>query len=86
MHTNLDEERVQSRSFLQNRLWMTPYMLRFEFETVHIIRMLQIFVSKSYDATSHFETTCIDVLDIFRRATGADFDFSKVQHNLEDQE
>lgn len=46
----------------------------------------QIFISKSYDATSHFETTCIDVLDIFRRATGADFDFSKVKHNLEDQE
>jgi len=53
---------------------------------VCMIHVLQIFVSKSYDATSHFETTCIDVLDIFRRATGADFDFSKVQHNLEDQE
>jgi len=46
----------------------------------------QVFLSKSYDATSHFETTCIDVLDIFRRATGADFDFSKVKHNLEDTE
>lgn len=57
-----------------------------EFEMVCMIHVLQIFVSKSYDATSHFETTCIDVLDIFRRATGADFDFSKVQHNLEDQE
>jgi Rab GDP dissociation inhibitor len=46
----------------------------------------QVFVSKTYDPTTHFETTCIDVLDIFRRATGADFDFSKVQHNLEDVE
>jgi Rab GDP dissociation inhibitor len=46
----------------------------------------QIFISKSYDATSHFETTCIDVLDIFRRATGADFDFSKVKHTLEETE
>jgi len=46
----------------------------------------QIFLSKSYDATSHFETTCADVLDIFRRATGADFDFSNVKHNLEDIE
>lgn len=44
----------------------------------------QVFVSKSYDATTHFETTCNDVLDIFRRATGEDFDFSKVQHNLDD--
>lgn len=46
----------------------------------------QLFISKSYDATSHFETTCLDVLDIFKRGTGEDFDFSKVQHTLEDQE
>ncbi|KAJ6172336.1 Rab GDP-dissociation inhibitor [Penicillium chermesinum] len=29
-----------------------------------------IFISKSYDATSHFETTTTDVRDIYRRATG----------------
>lgn len=46
----------------------------------------QLFISASYDATSHFETTCLDVLDIFRRGTGEDFDFSKVKHTLEEQE
>ena len=46
----------------------------------------QLFISKSYDATSHFETTCKDVLDIFERGTGAQFDFTQVKHNLEDQE
>lgn len=46
----------------------------------------QVFISKTYDATSHFETTCLDVLDIFKRGTGEEFDFSKVKHNLEDQE
>jgi Rab GDP dissociation inhibitor len=45
-----------------------------------------VFISKSYDATSHFETTCLDVLDIFKRGTGEEFDFSKVKHNLEDQD
>merc|ERR1719381_141116 len=44
----------------------------------------QMFVSKSYDATSHFETTCQDVLDIFKRGTGEEFDLTKVKHNLED--
>jgi len=29
-----------------------------------------IFISKSYDATSHFETTTDDVKDIFRRCMG----------------
>ncbi|KAG0422461.1 hypothetical protein HPB47_001726 [Ixodes persulcatus] len=47
----------------------------------------QVFISESYDATTHFETTCLDVLDIFRRGTGEDFDFSKVKHDLgEEQE
>ncbi|XP_027201068.1 GDP dissociation inhibitor [Dermatophagoides pteronyssinus] len=44
----------------------------------------QVFISTSFDATSHFETTCSDVLDIFRRGTGEDFDFSKVKRDLND--
>nr|QBH73816.1 rab gdp-dissociation inhibitor [Carausius morosus] len=46
----------------------------------------QIFISKSFDATTHFETTCDDVLDIFRRGTGEDFDFSKVKHDLDEEQ
>ncbi|KJE91178.1 rab GDP dissociation inhibitor beta [Capsaspora owczarzaki ATCC 30864] len=30
----------------------------------------QVFVTKSYDATSHFETTCLDIMDVFQRITG----------------
>jgi len=37
-----------------------------------------VFVSKSYDASSHFETTCLDVLELYKKATGEPFDFSKV--------
>ncbi|XP_065206273.1 rab GDP dissociation inhibitor beta [Planococcus citri] len=39
----------------------------------------QLFISTSYDATTHFETVCNDVLEIFKRGTGEDFDFSKVK-------
>jgi RAB proteins geranylgeranyltransferase component A (RAB escort protein) len=46
----------------------------------------QVFISASYDATTHFETTCLDVLDIFKRGTGEDFDFSKVKLDLGDEE
>lgn len=46
----------------------------------------QIFISQNYDATSHFETTCMDVLDIFKRGTGEEFDFSKIKRDLEDEE
>uniref|UniRef100_A0A8C5MXP5 Rab GDP dissociation inhibitor n=1 Tax=Leptobrachium leishanense TaxID=445787 RepID=A0A8C5MXP5_9ANUR len=34
-----------------------------------------IFISRSYDATTHFETTCDDIKDIFQRMTGATLDF-----------
>ena len=47
----------------------------------------QIFISKSYDPTSHFETTCTDVLDVFKRGTTESFDFTKITHlSLEDNE
>jgi len=50
-----------------------------------VIFISKLFISKTYDATSHFETTCLNVLDIFKRGTGEDFDFSKVKHTLEEQ-
>lgn len=32
----------------------------------------KVFISTSYDATSHFETTCLDVFDMYKRITGKD--------------
>lgn len=46
----------------------------------------QVFISASYDATSHFETTCMDVLNLFKRATGEEFDFNKVKQELGDED
>ena len=43
----------------------------------------RIFISSSYDATTHFETTCEDVVDIYQRVTGQPFDFSVVQSQIE---
>lgn len=35
------------------------------------------YISKSYDATSHFESTMDDVLDMYFRITGKKFDLTK---------
>ena len=43
-------------------------------------------MSKSYDATTHFETTCNDIVEMYHRITGSEFDFSKVQKDLESVE
>lgn len=36
----------------------------------------QVFISTTFDATSHFETTCFDVADLYRRITGKDLDLT----------
>ncbi|XP_070784856.1 rab GDP dissociation inhibitor beta isoform X2 [Enoplosus armatus] len=44
----------------------------------------QIFISRTYDATTHFETTCDDIKDIYRRMTGSDFDFAEMERKKQD--
>uniref|UniRef100_A0A3B3Y9R3 Rab GDP dissociation inhibitor n=2 Tax=Poecilia TaxID=8080 RepID=A0A3B3Y9R3_9TELE len=44
----------------------------------------QIFISRSYDATTHFETTCADIKDIYKRMTGSDFDFAEMERKKQD--
>jgi Rab GDP dissociation inhibitor len=46
----------------------------------------RVFVSQSYDATTHFETACHDVLDIYKRIVGEEFDFKKVHNKLENHD
>jgi Rab GDP dissociation inhibitor len=39
------------------------------------------FISCGYDATTHFETTVRDVLDMYKRITGKDLDLSDKDPN-----
>lgn len=43
-----------------------------------------IFISESLDATTHFETTCEDIVKIYEKITGEPFDFSKLDEKLEE--
>jgi Rab GDP dissociation inhibitor len=40
-------------------------------------------VTRSYDATSHFETMCDDVKDVWRRAVGEDLVLKKREDALQ---
>lgn len=35
----------------------------------------QVFVSRSFDETNHFEQECEDVMDLYRRVTGSELCF-----------
>ncbi|TPP58199.1 Rab GDP dissociation inhibitor beta [Fasciola gigantica] len=52
------------------------------FEPVDDGRSSKIFISSSYDASTHFESTCEDVLNLYERITGQPFDFSKVSEKM----
>lgn len=58
-------------SVLEKFTYVSPNMVPKEDGT-----KTKIFISSSYDATSHFETTCEDVIDIYKRVTGKDVDLS----------
>ncbi|XP_062842207.1 rab GDP dissociation inhibitor alpha [Trichomycterus rosablanca] len=43
----------------------------------------QVFVSRSYNATSHFGAECEDIKDLFCRMTGSEFSFKDFQRKFE---
>lgn len=45
----------------------------------------QCFISKSYDATSHFETCANDVLSLYTRITGTELDMN-ISADMNDDE
>ena len=44
-----------------------------------------VFVTKSYDATSHFESASNDVLEIYARITGTPLDLDAIEANDEEE-
>ncbi|MEQ2197475.1 hypothetical protein XENOCAPTIV_030063 [Xenoophorus captivus] len=53
-------------------------------ELLEPIDQKSVFASRSYDATTHFETTCNDIKDIYKRMTGTDFDFENMKRKQND--
>jgi len=86
VETNNPEQEIQPGLALLGPIKQKFVTVSDYFEPVESGMDSQVFISTSYDATTHFETTCLDVLDIFKRGTGEEFDFSKVKHNLGDEE
>merc|ERR1712176_1618058 len=52
------------------------FIVKDTFEPVSDGKDDQAFISKSYDATSHFETASLDILDLYKRIRGEDLDLT----------
>lgn len=46
----------------------------------------KLFIARSYDATSHFETICDDVKDVYKRFAGEPLEVKKRPSAEEEQE
>ncbi|XP_046730672.1 rab GDP dissociation inhibitor beta [Silurus meridionalis] len=46
-------------------------------------RRSQVFISRSYDATSHYDMECEDIKNLFRRMTGTEFSFEDFRRECE---
>jgi len=86
VETNNPEAELAPGLALLNPILHKFVTIKDVFEPISDGKDSQIFISKSYDATSHFETTCQDIKDIYERIHGEKFDFEKVKlSGLEEQ-
>jgi len=46
----------------------------------------QVFISRSFDAETHFDKSCEDILDIYKRITGKDMDLTPPKKSEESKE
>jgi Rab GDP dissociation inhibitor len=52
------------------------YNVRDLYEPVEDGKKDQVFISRSFDPETHFDKSCEDILDIYKRITGKDMDFT----------
>uniref|UniRef100_A0A8C4X0P3 Rab GDP dissociation inhibitor n=1 Tax=Eptatretus burgeri TaxID=7764 RepID=A0A8C4X0P3_EPTBU len=84
VETNKPEEELQPALHLLEPIDQKFIFLSDLYEPIDLGKESQIFVSKSYDATTHFESTCQDIKDIYKRVTGMDFDFDEMKRKHKD--
>uniref|UniRef100_A0A674NAK4 Rab GDP dissociation inhibitor n=1 Tax=Takifugu rubripes TaxID=31033 RepID=A0A674NAK4_TAKRU len=63
---------------------LTSFLPTYKSNTITRIYGTRSCLFDSYDATTHFETTCNDIKDIYKRMTGSDFDFENMKRKQND--
>jgi len=64
----------------------TFYQTRDLYEPLADGKKDQVFISRSFDAETHFDKSCEDILDIYKRITGKDMDLTPPKKSEESKE
>jgi len=62
------------------------YNVRDLYEPVEDGKQDQVFISKSFDPETHFDKSCEDILDIYKRITGKDMDLTSPKKDEQGKE
>ncbi|XP_069499423.1 rab GDP dissociation inhibitor alpha-like isoform X2 [Ambystoma mexicanum] len=84
VETNDPEKEVQPALDLLEPIDQKFVRITDQYIPTHDGTKSQVFISRSYDATTHFETTCEDIKDMFRRMTGSSFEFEDMKRKRKD--
>jgi len=72
--TQKPEEELAPALKLLGTIDETFYSVRDLYEPLSDGKKDQVFITKSFDPETHFQTSCEDILDVYKRITGKDMD------------
>ncbi|XP_072327202.1 rab GDP dissociation inhibitor beta-like [Scyliorhinus torazame] len=84
VETNDPESEIQPALDLLEPVEQKFVCISDQYAPVDVGTESQVFISRTYDATTHFETTCDDIKDIYRRMMGVEFDFEEMKRKQND--
>ncbi|XP_063718856.1 rab GDP dissociation inhibitor beta-like [Symsagittifera roscoffensis] len=83
VETEQPEEEVKSVLHILGSLACEPFIyVQDLYRPTDLGRESKVFITKSYDATTHFETTCDDIESVYERCTGQKLDLEKLSSKL----
>jgi Rab GDP dissociation inhibitor len=86
VETNKPEDELAPGIKLLGKVDETFFQVRDLYEPLENGQKDQVFISKSYDAETHFDKSCEDILDIYKRITGKDMDLTPPKRDAESKE
>jgi Rab GDP dissociation inhibitor len=84
VETNKPEDELAPGIKLLGKVDETFFQVRDLYEPLENGQKDQVFISKSYDAETHFDKSCEDILDIYKRITGKDMDLTPPKRDQEE--
>jgi len=76
VETNKPEEELKQGIQLLGKVDEIFYQIRDLYEPLEDGKKDQVFISRSFDPETHFDKSCEDILDIYKRITGKDMDLT----------